>query len=465
MASEIGLIAKLDPTVDEEDSRRARRDIERDVTSEPIEMGVEFDRKQLEEAQQRAFEDAKFERMLDQGKKRVKSAAGTAGGMAKRGAKFGGHVAATKAMRKIGIPTTMPSTDALDSILGTVGGGSGGSATPPSSSGGPGVGGSTASEPEEVVPLLQSQLAVQEEILEVIEDDGLGGGGGGGGGGDGGILSSIIPGLGGGGGLLSTLIPYEIGKQGTGGILSKLRGLGGRMFSGLKRGGGLLSKMLKKGGKGRIASGLRGLIGRSPFTLLSQTAGKRQAPTREEFVNNRSGLIESLTTGQSFREGIREQLGLSSGSSEAAAKIDQMILDYFESVLNATETGPNDNIAVGEGDPGVVDETTADGSHLDAPGTGNQAGTNTTTTNQEYRDATIGLSRGRNPGASSDQTPTERARENRAKKDSSAKVVLQNKFDITVPVEDRQRKSRKTAQEVEQKLDQKLREIERRLSG
>lgn len=232
MADEIGLLASITPQVDESSAQRAREDIEREVESEPLELGVEIDEDALEQAQELTDSEQRTQK-IEETKRKAKQALGAGarktGGVAKRGAKFGGKVAVAKTARKMGIPMTMPQNDVFGALGGTVSssegsaggtGGAGGAAT-----------GTSATEPDEVVPLLSSQLEVQEEILENVEEgavkpqrargggsSGGNGGGGGGGGGTGiggaGIFSQIL-----GTGSLTALLGGALGGLGIGGGL------------------------------------------------------------------------------------------------------------------------------------------------------------------------------------------------------------------------------------------------------
>lgn len=265
---EFNLLAKLSPDVDDSEIKSARRKVERGVTSDPLELGVEVDRRKLKEAQQDAmggWGPGPAERAAG----RAKSAARTGGRLAGRGAKFAGHVAVTKLMRKLGIPTTIPSTS-LGSIFG---GSSGGSAGPPTA-----AEGSTAADPDELIPVLQSQLAVQEEILEEVKHGGGGGSGSGGGFGSLGMGAMLSRGLGKGKGLL-------------GGLLSKGWGL-------LKKGGGMMKKMgplMKNFGLGSLILGptiatLAQRIDRLDFSDLSELLiGKADDTAKEQAEDAKDG--------------------------------------------------------------------------------------------------------------------------------------------------------------------------------
>lgn len=208
MADTFGLIAELRTTVDDRSAERARERIQRQVTGEPIELDVEVDRQKLKEAQELTKSESRGY-AFDRAKTRAKGAARTAGGLAKQGGKQAGQIYATRLLRKMGVPTTIPSNDLLGGFFGNSGGGVG--------NGSPGsAGGSSAMDPDEVVPILQAQLEVQEEILEALEygpNDGTGSAnlprGGGGSGGFGGLMG--LGGALGGGGLL-WLLSKGLGK-------------------------------------------------------------------------------------------------------------------------------------------------------------------------------------------------------------------------------------------------------------
>lgn len=211
MASSLGLEAIIDPVLGDGGSERVRRRLEKDITSEPIEMGVELDEQSLSEAQDRMQKETRGERIKHKAKSKAKSAAGTAGSLAKKGGKFAGKVAMTKAMRKMGIPATMPQNDIWEKVgdmlpgrskqsRGTPGpfGGNwdampeeyGGTPSPSGGSGGGGGGGGGMGGGGEVVPLLQTQVELQEETLEALEADEFTEGGGSGKGG--GIASKLM---------------------------------------------------------------------------------------------------------------------------------------------------------------------------------------------------------------------------------------------------------------------------------
>lgn len=219
MAQEIGLVAKLKPEVDEQAAKKEKRKLDDQFSSVTPQVDArEAHRRGLKGTGQsttsRAYKKARFQK---------NAAKRNLPGAAKRGAKFMGSVAKARAMRKVGLPVTTPSTaapgvgDILDDprTAGTAASPSGGSAGHGrATGGGAGVNG-------DAVGILQEQLEVQREILEILDtmDDSPTGDGGGnglsprrmrglnGGGGGGGSMGSMLGGVGmfaallGGGGL------------------------------------------------------------------------------------------------------------------------------------------------------------------------------------------------------------------------------------------------------------------------
>lgn len=215
---EFGLTAKIKPEVDEQQAQKEQEKIQQEF--EPLEVGVEIDDSDLEEAQKLTKEEKigfaldDLDSAIDEA---AKNFAETAGEGLKSAGKFGAEVAVTKAMRKVGIPVTVPSSD-LPGMFDRGGGSAGGSQSRAGASASPttgdstdagasGAAGTTAGDPDEIVPLLQSQLSVQEDILAILEEehDGPGGDSDNGGrlrGGLGGLGGGLLTGLLAGGGLL-----------------------------------------------------------------------------------------------------------------------------------------------------------------------------------------------------------------------------------------------------------------------
>lgn len=471
MTDEIGLIASITPEIDGADD--AREQIERQIGGS-VSVGVDVDDRKIQQARKRMQvrqgggdfgprervrhggspnqgsmdrdRVQRFQKLLQRRKQsetpsaldKAKSAAGTAGGVAKSGAKTAGHIYGAKMLRKMGVPTTVPSTNLMgtsddqptfgDKVRDSVFGGGGGSTSAEPSTNAT-VNGSTATESEETVPLLQDQLEVQEEILEIMEADDAG----------------VSPGGGGGGG----------GGMGKFAALLKMLGTGTAVAGGTA----LLAHQRRKGNNMANESYKDTLDdppdGRQPWHRRGNFEPGQMPVPSQETIDDTINVVSDL--GEDFYDRLVRG-GTSNGNRGPQSDREERAKDRTESDPESTTDSTR-----GEKARTWAEDSTSGGSPTMSKREAAQHLTEGRHGNQSFADSgppgTSQPGGGGSSGGSGASGQTENKAKNTERQSGETKVVINNEFTVDPS------KLEQTKREVSRTIDKKVNELENKMSG